>query len=199
MPSKRIFKDYDLKGLILRAIRNGNETTADIKNAINYPHSMDTLYVQINRLKRYGYITQTKVGRISHYTLTRKGHVHATTPDICRLMKDDYLNADYYRVRKIRENLAFAYFNNGRFLDEEFVRTWGKITPTILTKNVDGEEQIFWAADDSILFQKRFVAFDIIREGRMRDHEFVIMGIYHEGITIGSNKRPYYFRQNLKW
>ncbi len=199
MPSKRIFKDYELKGWILRAIRNGNETTADIKNAINYPHSINTLYVQINRLKRYGYISQKKVGRISHYTLTKKGHVHATTPDICRRRKDEYLNADYYRVRKIREKLVSAYFNKGRQLDEEFVRTWGKIRPTILTKNVDGKEQIFWAADDSILYQKRFVLFDIIKAGRMMEHEFFIMRIYPDRITIGSNHRIYYFRQDLKW
>ena len=110
--SKRIFRDYELKDSILNAITNGNETTADINNAINYPHSMDTLYVQMNRLKRYGYISQKKEGRVSHYCLTKKGHVHAVTPDICRRKKNEYVNADYSRVRRRRETLASAYFYN---------------------------------------------------------------------------------------
>jgi hypothetical protein len=102
-------------------------------------------------------------------------------------------------VRRRRETLAAAYFNNRRYLDEDFVRNWGQIIPTILMPNIKGLKQLFWASPDSLFFKKGFVGLNILRAGRMREFEFIILNIYPEGIKIGSRNPKYMFRQDLKW
>lgn len=106
------YKDCKLKGLILSAIRSGSNTAKTIHPAIGYPEHIDNLYSELHFLRRYGYITAKKVGRVSTYSLTKKGFAHALNPELFKIEKRNRFN----------KNLQNAIEDTLR--DEEKVKEW---------------------------------------------------------------------------
>lgn len=71
-----------VKGTILKAVLSGNDTAKIIMQAVNYQHSIDSLYRELNFLRAYGYLKRKRTGRVSHYSLTAKGREHTDNPFI---------------------------------------------------------------------------------------------------------------------
>lgn len=90
----KIFKDCQLKGLILRSILDGNTTSPLIFQDIKYPHSYtNSFFRELKFLKDSGYISRRKVSGVSVYSLTKKGRGHALNPLIYKEHKNRYVTA----------------------------------------------------------------------------------------------------------
>lgn len=86
------FKDCELKGLILNAIKNGDKVPKSIHSAIEYPKHIDALYSELHELQKRGYIKQERIKRVSHYSLTSRGLTHAANPYLYIIERKRRLN-----------------------------------------------------------------------------------------------------------
>jgi len=105
--------DCELKGLVLRAVRDGYFTSKDIYNHIPYDN-WKCLLVEITQLKNRGYLSKTAhKGRLNQYTLTRFGLKHAIDPMCNKRWKHNRI-AEIIK-EKVDENVNEILSNTKKF------------------------------------------------------------------------------------
>lgn len=102
-------RDCELKGLVLRSIRNGHQTSKSIYHDIDY-NNWNSLLSEITQLKNRGYISKTEHnGKLNQYELTKLGQEHAHDPMINKRWKRN-------RIKEIiKDHVEAILLNNDKF------------------------------------------------------------------------------------